>query len=74
MPIEYMSHWFSAPDSNYSANKRELLKVLSGLERWRHYWVDSLFVVHSDHANLQCYIINIVVVSLGLVVGAHDLV
>ena len=53
LPVEYISHQFLAPESNYSATKYNLLAVLLALGRQHHYLLGSLFVVCSDHAGLQ---------------------
>ena len=54
LPVKHMTHWFSAPDLNYSATKVKLLEVLLGLERWCYYLLGPPFVVHLDHTSLQC--------------------
>ena len=33
LPVEYISHWFSTPESDYSVINCELLAVLLGQER-----------------------------------------
>ena len=51
--MEYMEHWFTAPELNYSATKYKLLEFLLQLNLWRHYLLGTLFVVLSDNASLQ---------------------
>ena len=54
-PIAYYSTTFTQTKCNYNIYERELLAVMKALTHWRQYlgWTKELFVIMTDHANLQ---------------------
>ena len=37
--VEYLSHWLSEAESQYSATEHEFVPLVSALCRWCHYFV-----------------------------------
>ena len=54
-PIAYYSATFTATEWNYNIYEQELLAIMKALAHWRPYleWTKVLFIIQTDHANLQ---------------------
>ncbi len=57
-PIHYASRALSDAESNYSAFKREALRVIFALKKFRHYVTSNRFKLYTDHQALK-YAFNI---------------
>ena len=51
--IYYTSHTLNDAQLNYSTTEKELLAVVSALEKFRQYLIGSKVIVYSDHAALK---------------------
>lgn len=56
-PIEYFSKSLSDTQKNYATTHKELLAIILGLERFRHYIYGKKFVLYTDHEALT-YLFN----------------
>ena len=54
-PVAYYSATFTATKWNYDIYEWELLAIMKALAHWRPYlgWTKVLFIIQTDHANLQ---------------------
>ena len=51
-PIEFAGRIFNKPELNYTVTDREMLGVIYGIKKFRHYLQDKKFTIYTDHAAL----------------------
>ncbi len=56
-PITFLSHTMSLAEKNYEIYDKELLAIITALQVWQHYLLDTKerFEIWTDHENLKYF-------------------
>ena len=56
-PIAYISRHLNHQQQSYSTYEKELLAVVMVVQKWRHYLLNTHFIIRTDHRSLK-FILN----------------
>ena len=53
--ICYDSRKLKEHEKNYTTHDLELAAIVRALKMWRHYLMDKIFEIRTDHCGLKCF-------------------
>lgn len=52
-PVAYMSQALGSKNQSLSIYEKELLSLITAVNKWRHYLLGNHFIIKTDHYNLR---------------------